>query len=199
MSNKNDSATGRSRKFPKNTHLWSKQRWETKQAHSRFDMYLSMSNRSHRQVSEIVGVSEAAIQSTAARDCWGNRSKAYDAHTAEKLRENQEKALEAMRERHMKQSLLMQDLGNSRLSQMMKLLNDGKEVPINVRDAQSLIEAGAKMERLNRGEPDSITQTSSDVRMSATVETLDLRDVMKDRAAYEALKTQQQTKQENED
>jgi len=106
---------------------------------------------------------------------------------AEKLRENQEKALEEMRARHMKQSLLMQDLGNSRLSQMMELLNAGKEVPINVRDAQALIEAGAKMERLNRGEPESITQTSSEVKMQATVETIDLRDVMKDKEAYNAL------------
>jgi len=93
---------------------------------------------------------------------WVERAPAWDGEQDRVAREAQLKAVSDMRERHAKQAMMLQQKAIKRLGEM-----EPDELSPQLL-LQYLIEA-VKIERLSRGEPDSITQTTGTTRSTQTV------------------------------
>lgn len=129
--------------------FWERQPGETSKAFYAFTMYRDMgAKRSLTNVARMYNA-ETNMRGQMARWSrkwrWVERSHAYDNHLDGIAREEKEAVIKKMKARHLTLSLALQSKAASRLQGL-----DGKDM--RVRDAISAIIAGAKLERLTRGE-----------------------------------------------
>jgi len=93
---------------------------------------------------------------------WRERVEAWDGDLDRRLRAQRIRALEDMQRRHIEQGKSLQALGASGAKQLYEELkrkaNDPDGYLLTAKEIVALIEAGTKLERLNLGEPDSISE-----------------------------------------
>lgn len=133
-------------------------------------------------VADRMGVSISMANQWSAKGRWAVRAKAWDAAVDTRRRNVELKAVEDMRRRQMQLALSMQNLGGMELRKL--LIQAQKEQKISTVSAElilKLIDQGAKLERLNRGEPGEIVQVQSDADLDfsrlSTEELRNLRDI----------------------
>jgi hypothetical protein len=143
---------------------YSKKKDESPEAFEAFAHYRDQGvGRSLRLVAEALGKSEALMGRWSSRHTWIRRAHAYDAELDRRKRLADLGEVEKMRRRQTKLALQMQHLGALELSKMVAEAERRKKKRGSLDDALilKLIDAGSKLERLNRGEPGEIVQSNA--------------------------------------
>lgn len=159
-------------------HPWERQIEETDSAWAGFVVYrdLGPAERSAAKAAKNSGKNHRLFEEWCQKWDWVARCHAFDAFMDRKKREADIAAIEEMRKRHIDFSMALQGTSALALNKIMALekapLRDhkgkivvdekGKPVlgPLTLKpsEVRDLAELGVKLERLNRGEPDSIQQ-----------------------------------------
>jgi hypothetical protein len=150
---------------------YSKKKDETAEAFEAFATYRDMgTGRSHASVAEKLGKSEQLIGRWSRKHGWIKRVHAYDAELDRRKRLVDLREVERMRKRQIQSALAMQDLGNIELWKMLDEARKSKKKrgSLDEKTILKLIEKGATLERLNRGEPGEIVHTSSEGGLDLT-------------------------------
>jgi len=133
--------------------IWERLPGESAKAYEAFCKYRDMppGERSLREVARRLGKSETLISRWSSRYRWVERVQAWDDEVDRKAREAHLRTVKEMRERHARYAVALQMKALDRLKQM-----DPDELePLEV--LKFIVEA-AKLERLARGEPDTIQE-----------------------------------------
>lgn len=141
---------------------YSKKTDETPEAFEAFAAYRdSGTGRSIRAVGETLGKSEALMSRWSSRHNWVKRAHAFDAERDRRQRLVDLGEADKMRRRHIKIALDLQDLGIGELRKMLAESKRLKKKRGTLDDGLILkvLDAGTKLERLNRGEPGEIVET----------------------------------------
>lgn len=134
------------------TPLWERQFGESIKAFQAFATYRDLGDgRSLRLVSQQVGKSKALMDRWSSRWRWVERVKAWEHHRDAEGRKAELKAIKDMRARHAQEAVALQTKALERL----KVLDASALTPNDV--LRFFVEA-AKLERVARGQPETITQ-----------------------------------------
>lgn len=144
------------------TTPWERSPDESTQAFAAFAHYRDMgAHRSTAKVGQALGKSKTLMDRWCEQWHWVRRAAAWDAHM-------DQAALLGMRDKHTEMAVKLHTLGSAALQDWLAVMQlraeqrakDGhQQVPIiKPGELRQLIEAGIKLERLVRGEPDSIRQ-----------------------------------------
>lgn len=156
--------------------LYERQNQESDRAWEAFCIYRDLGfERSQEKVAARLGKSTQLMAAWSVTWSWRKRADAWDMEKDRQQRAADLQAIFEMRKRHIKTSTMMQGLGSVELAKFFKMSQkkdeNGQDVPpvLEVGDAMRLVELGMKIERLNRGEPESIQEetlrlTSDDKR-----------------------------------
>jgi len=138
-----------------------------------FVVYRDMSNRSVEAVGIALGKKADSFGSTSQRWKWVDRALAWDNELDRRVREAEADALVKMRERQINIALGMQTAAGSELKALVdtvKSLDAQAEMAgikrapfLKMRDLVRMIEAGTKLERLNRDQPSDIIEGTGTV------------------------------------
>lgn len=149
-------------KFAGDRDHWERQPKEPDTGWAAFVLYRDMPPeiRSHAAViKKWMGNNRVAITTVkawAARWKWRERAAAWDIRKDHEKREADLHEIREMRERHIKVAKMMQTLGITELGKVVKRSVASKEEPVTtIREAVDIAERGVRLERLNRGEPES--------------------------------------------
>lgn len=147
------------------TAPYSKKKEESPEAFEAFAMYRDMGvGRSLVSVAEKLRKSEPLIARWSRKHGWVKRVHAYDAELDRRKRLVDLREVEKMRKRQIATANAMQDLGNIEL---WKMLAEAKRLKkrrgsLDEKTILKLIEKGTALERLNRGEPGEIIQSTGE-------------------------------------
>lgn len=144
---------------------WDRQPGESPKAFYAFVLYrdLPPNERSLRRVADLLyGHNPATrrpqhrhvpgqIKRWAERFAWVERAAAWDQERERIAREAEAEAIRAMRERHAKEAVALQERALARLRAL-----DPSE--LSARDVLAYLIEAAKLERISRGEPETITE-----------------------------------------
>lgn len=144
--------------------LWERQRGESVRAFHAFTLYrdLPPRERSLRRVAGLLyGDTRATngrrksvpgrIQAWATRWSWAERAAAWDAELERHARNAAIEAIEEMRRRHAQEAVALQERALKRLREM-------RPEELSPRDVLLFIVEAAKLERMSRGEPETVTE-----------------------------------------
>ena len=103
------------------------------------------------------------------------RSNSHDAELDRRKRYSELREVERMRKRQVKIALMMQDVGYIELGKMLKEAErrKAKRGSLDEKTILKLIAQGAKLERINRGEPGEIVEQHGGEGMDLTALNLD--------------------------
>lgn len=179
-----------------------KQSGESAQAFEAFVIYRDMgSGRSIRLVAEQLSKSETICKRWAGVWHWTKRAHAHDLETDRRKRLGDLRAVEQMRKRQTATALRLQELGDMELAKMRAHAEAAKTKRSSLDDkiVLQMIDQGAKLERLNRGEPGEITQSNSGEGLDLTGLTLaELKTLRTLRMKIRARQLAEETKDEDE-
>lgn len=159
---------------------------ETALAFEAFAIYRDTGpGRSVRAVAEKMGKDQALLERWCTVHAWVRRSRSYDADLDRRKQLVDLREVESMRKRQIQISLKLQALGVVELDRTLERALEDQSgsagEPIDPALIVKLIEAGAKLERLNRGEPGEISQrnegSTTDLSSISTDKLLLLRQV----------------------
>jgi hypothetical protein len=135
---------------------------ETDPAWKSFTQYRDMENRTLAKVATALGKSNHLIERWSSFWRWRERTTAWDRARDDQARAATLAEIEEMQRRHIKLALGMQQLGAHELQRVLKAAQEKAAageaggVGLSASDIHRLIDAGSKLERLNRGEPEAI-------------------------------------------
>lgn len=156
------------RRQPEPTFIWEKQPGESPRAFAMFQIYRDMGpSRTHAQVVQRLGRKpgyKGQLQEWSAKYDWVARCEAYDIHMDKLRLQAMEEEIQAMVKRQTHNAMLMQE-------KALEYLRTRGFPKATLRDVVALMIEGAKLERLNRGEPTENTATKSKVEVSGEVKT----------------------------
>jgi len=140
---------------------WRRQPKESAQNYRAFCLYREMGpdERTHLKVAKAVGKGGPFIGVLSRRQMWVVRVGAWDDHLEQKKREVEIEVVQRMTERHINLAMGMQAIGGRRIQAIIKDLDEGRDPKVSPSDARKLIETGIRLERLNRGQPETVTET----------------------------------------
>lgn len=141
-----------------------KKKNEGPEAFEAFAIYRDMGiGRSNAAVAQQLGKSKALMDRWSSAHSWVKRVHAHDLELDRRKRLGDLRAVETMRKRQTMIALKMQDLGYMELEKMLTHAEAAKTKRSSIDDklVLQLIDQGAKLERLNRGEPGEIVQANS--------------------------------------
>lgn len=125
--------------------------------------------RSYKAVAKILGKSYSWTEKKAREMCWAERTEAWDNEVDRRIQAAELSEIERMVKRQVGLSLGMQEAATYELQALVNRIKLAEKVAqqtrqvrrpfTSVRDIVRLVECGTKLERLNRGEPDSIVET----------------------------------------
>lgn len=155
---------------PERPRPWERQPRESEEAFYAFTLYRDMPprERSLRRVADLIDGHEGAtrgprrrhvpgrIKRWAERFAWVERALAWDEERDRLAREAETEAIRAMRERHAREAMALQEKAILRL----RAMDPGELTPNDV--LRYFVEA-AKLERLARGEPETIAEQRNEL------------------------------------
>jgi hypothetical protein len=170
-------------------NVWDRQLQESAQAYAAFVIYRSdRENRSLARVRQKVGKSRGLTERWSKEWDWVARARAFDVFEEKRLREEEHRALADMRRRHIEEALAVQALGGLGLNKLLaKERRNPDEITLTPDQVLKLIEIGTRVERLNRGEPDTVVEQREE--KSSDDHRRDLRKLLADPGAAEAIRT----------
>ena len=183
-------------KFDRDREAYDRQNKETDRQWEAFIIYRDMgSSRTLRVTAEVyrethgltslIASTERTVQMWSVRWHWRDRCAAWD---RTKDRHRRRAALEdvaKMRDRHIKLSTSVQSLAASELAKWLKETKKNKKITIEVGDLLRVLEAGVKLERISRGEPDTIQEQRQE--MDSDEKRSSLAGLLKSPTAMKAL------------
>lgn len=154
---------------PREPRPWERQAEETLSAFEAFVIFRDMPTRSAAGVAVILGRNERSVKKQAVEHNWDGRALAWDNELDRRIQSAEVQALQEMRRRQIQVAVGMQTAAALELQALVRQVEQREanakaagvtRAPLlGVRELVRLIEAGAKLERVNRGEPDSIVAT----------------------------------------
>ncbi len=145
---------------------WERQEKEGTRAFAAFTLYRDMGpQRSVRKVAQELDKSDTLIGRWSARHKWVERAAAWDAEQDRIHREEAQRAAREMAERHAQ-------IATAMMARAAQALRDTDPSKLNPAQLARWVETAAKLERLSRGEPDSITEARTETPPAAPEETL---------------------------
>ena len=118
---------------------------------------------------------------------WVDRINEYDRFIEKKKRQKAVHAVEQMRDRHIKLGNSLQVLGAQELQKWILRAQKDPKIRVTVADLLRAIETGIKLERLSRGEPETVHEERQAADAEQTREAL--VKILEDDKAMEALDT----------
>jgi hypothetical protein len=156
------------------TELWDRQPVDTELSFAAFTVYRDFgATRTLARLAEHLGKParyQAVVEGWSREHRWRQRCAAWDAHQdkvkTEAILQAKRDAAKDMVQRHLLLSEHMQSLASVELMRLINLLQAGEEKPdlhrkprLKPKQIMGLLEYAIKLERLNRDEPESITET----------------------------------------
>lgn len=146
---------------------WELQPKETKDAFEAWQIYrdLPPADRTLARVSKELEKSADLVGRWSSANQWVERSRAYDGYLDRQRIEAHVAAIKDMQKRHTEMAMALQGAGALALNKIIQaekaVDKDGKPMPLKLKpgEVRDIIELGTKLERLNRGEPESIQET----------------------------------------
>lgn len=143
---------------------WERQPKESPQAFTAFAHYLNMGEeRSARETGRTLRKNWSQISKWSSAHDWVRRSEAYDRHHQKLRQRANQRAIMKMNERQAEAAMMGQAAAMLSIGKHVKTDKNQDPVPLRDRDAIRLLAVAAKLERVARGEPDSIQETKGDV------------------------------------
>lgn len=130
---------------------WERQKGESAKAFEAFAAYRDMKNRSLSKVGRALGKSKALMERWSSMYEWQKRTAAWDAEQDRIARQTQIDEIIKMRKRHA-------DLASAMLVKAAQAL---KRIPIDevkAADLSRMVETGAKLERISRGDVSDVIE-----------------------------------------
>jgi hypothetical protein len=154
--------------------VWEHQEGEPPKAYAAFAHYLDTpaAKRGFRQCSQDYYGDEWTESRVRQYERWSQayrwqaRVIAYDEMRLREKRARAAEEIEAMRDRHVEEAQLAQDIGIEALTRTLRDLQTDKDARLSPALSLQLIQQGSTIERLTRGEPTEITNTSTAVKWS---------------------------------
>jgi hypothetical protein len=147
---------------------WARQPEESLEAFQWFVVYRDLPNRSVLEAARVAEKPAKSFHGLAAKFRWQERAASWDNEVDRRIQNAEVSKLIEMRNRQIQIGIGMQSVAASELQALNKIIAardarakaTGTDRPLYVspRDLVHMLEAGAKLERLNRGEPDNIVQ-----------------------------------------
>lgn len=154
----------------------SQQSGETALAFEAFVIYRDMGpSRTTKAVAEQLQKSHGLIARWGTVNHWVRRAHSHDAELDRRKRYGELREVEKMRKRQVKSALLMQEIANIELAKMLGEAGRTKKKrgSLDEKTILKLLAQGAKLERINRGEPGEIVEQHGGEGMDLTGLTLD--------------------------
>lgn len=154
---------------------WERQRGESAKAFAAFCGYRDMGpRRSLRELARALSANKtttylAQLGEWSRRWNWVERVKAWDEELDKKAREAQLEEVRKMRERHVREAMSIQEMAIRRLKGM-----DPTELSAN--DVLRYFVEGTKLERISRGEPETIQEHHHTGKDGGPIEIHDARE-----------------------
>ena len=137
---------------------WERQPHESHKAFAAFKVYLEL--RGLHLTAKELAKSYALVSRWSSMWRWIDRTVAYDNEIQRIEMEQQAAARVEMRKRHLNFALGLQTLGGDQLKKWIEHVqseaNAGRD--LSAKDVQAIIDAGVRLERLNRGDAESVTE-----------------------------------------
>lgn len=156
---------------------WDRQNDESSPAFEAFVLYRDARPRSLRYVAESLDKSETLIEGWSSEHGWVSRCKQWDKELDACSQQSQIDEIKEMKRRQIAMAIDMQDIAVKAFKLLQQALDeDHTKSPISADNMVRLADIGAKLERLNRDEPDNITRVQeADFSNLTTEEKLQLR------------------------
>lgn len=179
--------------------LWQRQLNETSAAFEAFVLYRDMAPaRSTRRVAEVLDKSKSQIDAWSSANHWVSRCQIWDNEIDKRSTNAQIAEIKAMKRRQARMAFEMQSAAQIALEALKQRLEDAKKKAEESGKATKLImspenivrlaDIGARLERLNYDEPDSITKVQeSDFSNLSVDEMLQLRKLLEKSQGVEAI------------
>lgn len=169
---------------------YDRQPGETDKAWNAFTIYRDLGlSRTHVKTREILGKTTGyarVIEEWSSKWGWKVRIEAWDREKDRVARRAELAEVEEMRKRHIQLATNLIGLGAVELNKLIKLVRQNVENnELSAIEVLKVIEAGIKLERATRGEPDSITKTTHEFGVDD--ERRMLRGVLHDEEAMKAV------------
>lgn len=127
---------------------------ETDPAWRAFLVYRDDPERSQSKVARTLSKSKQLIGGYSVKWRWRDRVEAWDREADDRARAAKLDEIEEMQRRHIQLAQGMQQLAAKELARKLEAAKaNQKRGQLSAKDMRELLEAGAKLERLNRGEP----------------------------------------------
>lgn len=148
---------------------------ESPEAFEAFATYRDMGvGRSTAAVGRELGKSKTVMDRWSSKYAWVARAHSYDLEVDRRKRLGDLAGIEKMRKRQIVVATRMIDLGFLELEKLFAISEKKrKKGTLDERTLIKLIDVGAKLERLNRGEPGEIVQTHAGEGLDLSTLTLD--------------------------
>lgn len=139
---------------------WERQDGEADMAWVYFQTYRDMGpgKRTLRETAKAHNIGMSWCGQLSAQWEWTARAAAYDKMIDLVKRTADLEAIVKMRDRHINLSMLRQSLGARELQKFDAQSKTSPRTVLELAEANKLIEDGIRLERLNRGEPESVTE-----------------------------------------
>lgn len=118
------------------------------------------------KAAEETGVRHSVLTIRSGKWRWYDRANAWDDHLLREANAAEVKAVREMRERHIRLAQHLQFVGGGTIAKLAEAIQRNELVEITPAEARALVEAGAKLERLNRGEPETIVEQRGELRLT---------------------------------
>ncbi len=148
---------------------------EGAEAFAAFAVYRDMGpERTQDKTANSVLKHVSLMRKWSSRHKWAPRVRAWDLEVDRRKRIGDLRGIERMRERQVASAMKAQDIANKELDKMLADAENRQKVgTLDPGDVIKLLEMGTKLERLNRGEPGEIIQTTGDDAVDYTVLSLE--------------------------
>ena len=142
--------------------IYERQPKETDPAWRAFCVYRDDPERSQEKVAKATGKSAQLMAAWSTRWSWRKRVVEWDREADDRSRAAQLDEIEEMQRRHIRLAQGMQQLAAIELKRKLEGAQKKQKLgQLAAKDMRELIEAGAKLERLNRGEPTDYVKTDA--------------------------------------
>ena len=144
--------------------IWNRQENESTRAFEAFAAYRDLKPRSLARLAEALNKHQSKLAEWSSKHNWVSRAAAWDIYVDKHSQVAIVGAIQKMKEEQIKIALRLQSAADDSLQSLQAKLDDIENNPRAALTPDQIVkfaEAGAKLERLNRDEPDSIQQVNT--------------------------------------
>lgn len=170
---------------------WRRMDGESYEAFDAFQNYLFLgsngSKRSIKKAAVQVGKHESLFSRWSMEWNWVKRAEAFDKYMSEKKQKAHETAIEDMNRRQAEAAMAALMASLETINDYVKKNPHDSPLKMHISNATKLLEVAVKMERVARGEPDSITKNTNELNIKDEENQKELRKLMSDKLGQKSL------------